>query len=361
MVTISLAMIVKNEEKNIRRCLNSVYGVVDEIIIVDTGSKDKTKEICSLYTDKVYDFKWIDDFSAARNYSYELATMEYILWLDADDYLLPEDVIKLKKLKKNISSEYNAIMMKYVTGLDSKGNETFSYYRERLTKKSCNFQWNEPVHEYLDTSGPIGESNIRIIHGKKRKTALKSGRNLKIYERYLKEKGYLSPRGTYYYARELKDHNRIKEAINQYELFLDTNMGWLEDNIAACSDLAKCYFEINLDTLALTTLFKSFLYDTPRAEVCCQIGYHYQEKEEYERAIYWFQLILTLKMPKNCWGFMQPDCWAYIPLIECAVCYDRLGDYKRALQFNNRALKHKPDSIQAKRNQDYLQKKLSAL
>lgn len=361
MVTISLAMIVKNEEKNIKRCLNTVFNVVDEIIIVDTGSTDKTKAICSTYTSKVYDFKWIDDFSAARNYSYSLTTMDYVLWLDADDFLLPEDAIKLKKFKENMNFDYDAIMMKYVTGLDYKSNETFTYFRERLSKRTCNFQWNEPVHEYLATSGSVLESDIRIIHGKKPEAATKSSRNLKIYEKYLKDNGFLTPRGIYYYARELKDHDRLREAINQYELFLDTNMGWLEDNIAACSDIAKCYFKLNLEKLALTSLLKSFLYDTPRAEVCCLIGYHYQEKEDYEKSLFWFQFILTLKMPEKCWGFIQPDCWTYIPLIECAVCYDRLGDYKKALKFNTRAIKHKPDSVQAKRNQEYLQKKLAAL
>lgn len=356
MVTVSLAMIVKNEEDNIRRCLNSVLGVVDEIIITDTGSTDKTKKICARYTDKIYNFKWIDDFSAARNYSYEHATMDYILWMDADDFLLPEDRIKLKKLKETMDPQVNTVMMKYNTGMDLQGNVVFSYYRERLTKRECNFKWNEPVHEYLLTSGPILEADICITHGKV-PGEKSSDRNLKIYEERLKRREFLSPRGTYYYARELKDHDRFLEASRQFELFLDTDMGWVEDNISACSELAKCYLELNQDKRALACLFKSFIYSTPRAEICCQIGYYYQEKMDYQTAIFWFQFILSLKYPKQSWGFLQPDCWSYIPLIECAVCYDRMGDYKNALKFNTRALKIKPDSLQAKQNQIYLQNK----
>ena len=68
-------MIVKNEEKVLARCLDSIRGFVDEIIIVDTGSDDDTKRIARKYTDKVYDFEWIDDFAAARNYSFSKATM----------------------------------------------------------------------------------------------------------------------------------------------------------------------------------------------------------------------------------------------------------------------------------------------
>lgn len=67
MIKVSLCMIVKNEEEVLRQCLDSVNNLCEEIIIVDTGSTDKTKEIAREYTDKVIDFKWIDDFSAARN------------------------------------------------------------------------------------------------------------------------------------------------------------------------------------------------------------------------------------------------------------------------------------------------------
>ena len=77
MITISLCMIVKNESEVLARCLDSVRGAVDEIIIVDTGSDDNTREIARRYTDHVYDFEWIDDFSAARNYSFSKASMDY--------------------------------------------------------------------------------------------------------------------------------------------------------------------------------------------------------------------------------------------------------------------------------------------
>ena len=73
-------MIVKDEEFTLGRCLDTVKDLVDEIIIVDTGSVDKTKEIARTYTDKIYDFTWIDDFAAARNFSFEKASMDYLLW-----------------------------------------------------------------------------------------------------------------------------------------------------------------------------------------------------------------------------------------------------------------------------------------
>lgn len=99
--SVSLCMIVKNEEKCLERCLKSVQGKVDEIIIVDTGSNDCTKEIARKYTDQVYDFEWINDFSAARNYSLNFATSDYILHMDADE-ILDDPENELKKISIRI-------------------------------------------------------------------------------------------------------------------------------------------------------------------------------------------------------------------------------------------------------------------
>lgn len=84
---LSLSMIVKNEEKHLPGCLDSVKGIVDEIIIVDTGSTDNTKEITKEYGAKLIDFEWINDFAAARNESLRNCSGEWILYLDADERL----------------------------------------------------------------------------------------------------------------------------------------------------------------------------------------------------------------------------------------------------------------------------------
>src|SRR5690625_4398186 len=102
MVTISLCMIVKNEEEVLERCLRSVKDLVDEINIVDTGSTDNTVDIAKKLTDRVYHFKWTGKFKDARNESFKKATKDYILYLDADDVLLKEDRKKFKKLKKTL-------------------------------------------------------------------------------------------------------------------------------------------------------------------------------------------------------------------------------------------------------------------
>lgn len=90
MPTISLCMIVRDEAAVLERCLQSVAHLVDEIIIVDTGSVDETKTIAAAFTPHLYDFPWQDDFSAARNFAFSKGTGDYLFWMDADDVLPPE-------------------------------------------------------------------------------------------------------------------------------------------------------------------------------------------------------------------------------------------------------------------------------
>ena len=101
-VTLTLAMIVKNEEETLERCLKSVCPFVDEIIIADTGSTDKTKSVAAHFTDKIFDFEWCDDFSAARNFAFGKATGDYIMWLDADDVIEGDNAQKFCDLKKTL-------------------------------------------------------------------------------------------------------------------------------------------------------------------------------------------------------------------------------------------------------------------
>ena len=112
MITISLCMIVKNEENVIDRCLSSLADIVDEIIIADTGSTDSTKSIVSKYTDKIYDFKWTGDFSEARNFVASKASCEYIYTADADEFLDEENREKLKRLKTILLHEMYIISRK---------------------------------------------------------------------------------------------------------------------------------------------------------------------------------------------------------------------------------------------------------
>lgn len=351
MQTVSLCMIVRDEETQLETCLSSVNGLADEIILADTGSVDGTKALARRYTDKIFDFPWTGDFSAARNFSFSRAAMDYILWLDADDVLLPADQARLKALKESLDGTADAFMMNYDTGFDASGRVTFSCCRERLVRRACGFIWREPVHEYLEVFGNVLRSDVHVTHRKRKPAA--PGRNLAIYEKLLADGGGLSPRGTYYYARELKDAARFDEAARWFTRFLDGGEGWVEDRIAACRELAACHAAADRYDEALGALSRSFVYDTPRAETCCALGYVWKTRGDFRRAAFWFRLAAGLDEPAENWGFVREDCRGYIPCLELAVCYDALGQPDTAELYNERAAVFKPEDPAVRANREY--------
>jgi len=344
-------MIVKNEEAVLERCIKSALGIFDELIIVDTGSSDNTKKIAKKYTDKVYDFVWVNDFSAARNHSFSKASKQYIMWLDADDIILPKHKDSLIALKSSLDSSYDIVALKYDVA------PSLQSTRERIFKRSKNYHWCDPVHEYIPLIGNIFYADIAINHAPYKREAAHSNRNIKIYESELAKKGDLTPRGKYYYARELKDHQKWSKAIKWFNLFLKENKGWREDNIAACYNLAICYNRKKEPQKALDALMRSFNYDAPRAEICCQIGYHYKDKGDYKAAMSWFEVALNLPLPNNS-GFILKDYLVFIPAIELAVCFDRLKQYDKANAYNEIAGKANPQSSQYLKNKKYFSAKI---
>ena len=165
-VSLSLCMIVKDEAKTLWRCLNSVKSFISEIIIVDTGSKDETKEIASKFNAKIYDFKWINDFSSARNFAFSKATSDYIMWLDGDDYIKDEDIRKIKLLLENMDDSCDYVSAEYILARNNDGKVTTSLRRNRIVKRKRGFVWIGNVHEYLEVYGKGLEGNFSIEHGK---------------------------------------------------------------------------------------------------------------------------------------------------------------------------------------------------
>lgn len=351
MITISLCMIVKNEELVLGRILEQIKDIADEIIIVDTGSEDRTKEIARQYTNFVIDFPWTQDFSAARNFACSKASMDYWMWLDADDVIPSAQQQKLLDLKTTLDSSTDIVMMKYLTGFDEKGNVTFSYYRERLIKNNRGFLWKGKVHEAVTPSGVIVHSDIEIEHRKE--NGGDPDRNLAIYKKMVAEGEHLEPRHQFYYGRELYYHNRYKDAISVFQKFLNEDGGWVENKIDACLHISRCYQALGDKKNAAAALFHSFNLDIPRPEICCAIGSLMMEQQNFRLAIYWYEQALANPVDESSGGFFQGDYQSYIPHIQLCVCYDRLGNHEKALEYHKRTMEEKPDSPAVKQNQVY--------
>lgn len=355
-ITISLCMIVKNEEDVIARCLESVQEIADEIIIVDTGSTDRTKEIVRAFTDKVYDFTWINHFAAARNYSFSLATMEYILWLDADDIILEPDRQRFLELKHHVDPAVDSISMHYHLCRDCQGNVTSSLRRNRLVKRSKQFQWIGAVHEYLAIHGHVLNSDIAVTHSPLRHDA---DRNINIYQERLAAGEQFTPRDLYYYANELRDHGKHTEAIEYYQKFLDTKQGWIEDNIAACGKMADSCLAAGDRENYLKYALRSFEYDLPRAEFLCRLGYYFLLHNRIKESIFWYKLATQLEKNTGQWATVDHACWTWLPHLQLCVCYDKLGQHELASLHNELAAAFIPNDPRILYNRQYFSRVLN--
>lgn len=351
MSTISLCMIVRDEEEVLGRCLESISDLVDEIIIADTGSKDRTQEIARNFTSMVYEFPWIDDFAAARNFSFSHASCDYCMWLDADDVIAPPDREKFLAVKERLGPDVDVAMLPYYTGFDSQGRVTFSYYRERIVRNHMGMAWKGAVHEVIEAKGNIRYFDCGITHRKLRPSD--PNRNLRIFETMLAQGVALDPRQQFYYGRELYCHKRYHEALEALNSFLEGGQGWLENNIEACRQRAYCWYALGQDEQALRSLFSSFVYDMPRAETCCDIGQHFLDRQLWEQAAYWYARALECPRRDDRGGFVLPEAYGFLPCIQLCVCCSRLGRQEEARLYNERAAGFQPDSPAVAYNRAY--------
>jgi glycosyltransferase involved in cell wall biosynthesis len=343
MITISLCMIVKNEEDTLERCLQSVSDIVDEIVIVDTGSTDETKEVASKWTPNIFDFEWINDFAAARNFSFAKATMDYILWLDADDILLPEASQELSNLKQLMSPMVDAVSMKYHCDFDDYGNVALNVRRNRLVKRAKKYQWEGVVHEdLLIEGGNLYDSDIVITH-RKNHNASDPDRNLMIYEHLLSTGKDFTLRDTLHYAMELHQHRLYQKATDLYLKFMDMENVTNKDRIYTCSKLADCYYHLGNREKERAFIFKSFEYDTPRPEFCCRLGYYFLEKKQFSQAAFWYKLATDLPMPDNRWIIQSHASHTWLPHMQLGLCYYQIGKYELSHFHNKIALSYRPN------------------
>lgn len=150
MIPVSVCIIAKNEEKNMERFLSCLRKYDWEIIVVDTGSTDRTKEIAQKYADQVADFQWIDDFSAARNFSISLATHDFILVLDCDEFLIDIDLDAVLRLAHDHAEQVGCIQLQ---------NHIFSNNCDTIVFCSLNRFFNKNFYHYTSR---VHEQTTRI-------------------------------------------------------------------------------------------------------------------------------------------------------------------------------------------------------
>ena len=170
--TVSLTMIVRDEEANLPACLGSAEGLFDEIVVVDTGSKDRTVEIARSFGAKVFEFAWIDDFAAARNEALGHATGDYAFWLDADDVIEPTQRERLRSLLDKLGGDADepaAYVVRCSCDADTGGAGATVVDHVRLFPRRPEVRWAYRVHEQIlpalrKAGVPVRWSDVTVRH-----------------------------------------------------------------------------------------------------------------------------------------------------------------------------------------------------
>jgi len=245
-MSISLCIIVKDEEKLIKNCLNSVKNIYDEIIVIDTGSKDKTINIAKKFGAEIYEFEWNDNFSDARNFSLQKATKDWILIMDADETMSKNDCVKIKNLTNN-KDEFMGYSFIQRTYTNTKKSLKFNYatndfYDEsfpflgwthrgitRLFRNDNRIRFTYPVHETIiesikNINGKIKQTNIPIHHFEALKGKLFNKKKSLYYIKLLKNKIIKYPKAKFYIEIAL-ELNKLsdKKAIFYFNKAIELN------------------------------------------------------------------------------------------------------------------------------------------
>lgn len=261
---LSICMMVKDEEKNIEQCLESIQSLINneqvELIIIDTGSSDNTVEICKRYTKKLYYHKWNDDFSAMRNKTISYAAGEWIMILDGDEVLEnPEELISV--LKKENLAEYNTITFKEKNLYDYKENKYTLVSTYRIFKNDGEFNYKGTVHNQPSYKEPILNTDIMLKHY-----------GYITNDKELMEKKF--KRTTELLKREIK-----KDPNNFYYIFqLGVSYSMHNDNNLAWEQFKKALGKFYTQGMKMETEYEYLITSVMNAGLMCE---YYEEVIKY--------------------------------------------------------------------------------
>lgn len=331
--TISLCMIVKNEESCLGTCLDSLKGIVDEMIVVDTGSTDNTVAIAKEKGAKVYNFKWTGDFSDARNYSFSLASCDYIYAADADEELDEENRQRFLKLKEDIGKlDVDIVQMYYSNQLSFR--TVYNYDRElrpKLYKRVRMFRWVDPIHEQVALDPVVCDSDIEIIHRPRENHA---GRDLASFRKAVSDGRKFSRRLFGMYARELFMAGTEDDFLQAKEFFekatLDNNRGLDEIKEASCVLAHIAVLENDAEAMLKYSL-KDAITEMS-SEMCYELGDYYYNKKDLDEAIVWY-----FNAAYECTSILDVKKSMELPRLALAKCYRDLGNEEQAADYEREA------------------------
>lgn len=357
---LSVCMIVHNEEKQLSKALASVHEHADEVIVVDTGSTDKTKEIAGGF-DKVrlYDFDAgdpIESFSAARNHAFSKATCRYVMWFDGSNTI--EDLSVVTRALKDGNVDLVRLFTK-------SGGGSRTYRRDRVCLRHF-AKFVDRVHETLSADGLRGvvvDAPITRTWMEKVGREDSIERNIRLLRRMISEEGPAHPRfarWVYYLAKELQHCGQIDEAFELYQQRSSLNGFWEEKNQAALQ-VVHILKGRGLHQEAIRAAYECMKTCDGWRDPYYLVADCYYRIGNLKRAIAWLNHTLEVPRPKTVlWQWNA--VYEYLPQLLLSRCFEGSGDVPTALHWARKELEGAPQDQRARivGRISYLDKKLIA-
>lgn len=316
--SISLCMIVKNEEEWLAQCLESVKELVSEIIIIDTGSTDKTKEIAKQFGAKIFDYEWKDHFADARNFSISKATGDWILWLDADETIAQKDYEHIKKIVTE--AQFPLVVMEQRHYTNDTKHPRFKPVDERYKEEAKGFAGYYPTLLMRLFKNNIGLKFDGVVH----ETLDKSMRELGLK--------FLRTDIPVHHYQNMKKQDYLKEKKEKYAHLLEEKEKADPADIKNLHDLAITHLQRQDYRTAFSYFRKIYDLDQELLEPYFGMGLIWAKRGDYPRAIRFFLTALNKKTARSVELSISIEQVRETILYNLGLCFLKVGKRKQAMQ-----------------------------
>ena len=345
--TISQCMIVKNEEKNIRRALSWGKDIMCEQIVVDTGSSDRTVEIAREMGAKIFFFPWINDFAAAKNFAIDQAKGDWIAFLDADESFTPEETAKIPEILEYVGEDVDGLLTG-IANLDENNNITNGGTMIRFFVNRPELRYVGKIHEHLVRKGESGlhltdaTKQLAFLHTgyqeQEKKDKSKFERNLNIILEILKQDpencDYLGYLGDTYSSGGKNEEAR--DAYKKAVAAMPEKLGVYDQRSSyTYTNLLRVSQDLKEPEAEVEAIYKEAVEKLPKEpDFDCVMGEWYWRKGQYEKTVQMYELAIA---KLETYGTVNRGIITTSMLIQMYECLGegcrKLGDYQKAVRY----------------------------
>ncbi|MBG9544725.1 hypothetical protein ABE29_18765 [Cytobacillus firmus] len=350
---ISLCMIVKDEEKVLDRCLTSVMGIIDEIVIVDTGSTDNTKNIAIKHTDFVYDFEWTNNFSEARNYAASKATGEWILVLDADEFVDPENLKQSISEIKQHDNQYGIYAVNIINFAGEKGESIAQHKHGRIYRNDGNIEFYRSVHEQLRAkhgSVNFAVSSLVIYHSGYLSNIVREKEKITRNSTLIQNELGNSTSVAFDYfnlGNEFKREGKMEEALDSFiKAYKEKNSNQLSWVSFCLCNIVECLISLKRYDNALEVIKDAEVVYSNSADFTFFKGEIYLLQHRYKEAKRIYSSLI--RNSKKYYDIIKsPDFLEYYPYRRLGYIFELEGNLKESVKSYANAINIKSDCLES--------------